>query len=84
MLMDGTTKSNLADDMSLVQSDDYIDIEAIPLDPDEGKALPEPPPAAKPVAVPIPSRQSAPTPPANRGGATQTATNGELDLSDIK
>ena len=79
LLTDCTTKSNIGKDMTLIQSDDYIDAEEIPQDFSSS-----PDGAAQPAQRDPSAQPATPTPPANRGGAAQTATNGELDLSDIK
>ena len=76
LLTDCTTKSNIGKDMTLIQSDDYIDAEEIPQDtpqkPSDAPAQPDEQPA-KPAANAAPA---ASTPP--------SAPNGELDLNDVK
>lgn len=80
LLTDCTTKSNIGKDMTLIQSDDYIDAEEIPQD--EPKPAPDASATVEgqtvaPTATDAPAASKAPY-------AQQTATNGELDLNDVK
>ena len=68
LMTDETVKSNIGKDMTMIQSDDYIDTDEIPQEPSSS------PDGA---AQPAPTEQTA-QPPA------QPAPSGELDLNDVR